>query len=68
MVNSVPSPGELSTEILPPKDSIILRETDKPNPVPLPGSLVVKKGSKISLIFSPGMPIPVSFRVIFTPD
>src|SRR5580765_4648259 len=36
---------------------------DRPSPVPLPNSLVVKNGSKILSITSAGMPLPVSSTV-----
>src|SRR6267142_1881723 len=39
----------------------------RPSPVPLPRSLVVKKGSKIRARSSGGMPLPVSLTVKRTP-
>src|SRR5512133_4121871 len=54
----VPTPGLLCTVILPPKPSMMRAEIARPRPVPLPGCLVVKKGSKIRVRFSSGMPLP----------
>jgi hypothetical protein len=48
----VPCPTVLSTAMLPPMLSTIMKLTASPSPVPLPGSLVVKNGSKIFLRFS----------------
>ena len=38
----------------------------RPRPVPLPGSFVVKNGSKIWLMISAVMPVPVSLTSIIT--
>ena len=40
--------------------------SDSPNPVPWPGGLVVKKGSKIRPLISEGMPGPLSVTVSWT--
>ena len=56
----VPLPNLLSTLICPPNFSMIPRETERPNPVPSPGGLVVKKGSNILARFSGGIPGPLS--------
>ncbi len=61
-VTVVPFPGALSISIFPPwarsMDSTIGR------PMPVPSSLVVKKGSKSLSMQSPGMPCPVSLNWI----
>jgi len=47
-LNVVPCPGSLSTEIVPPPLCFTIPKTvARPSPVPLPGSFVVKNGSKI---------------------
>src|SRR5882672_362369 len=45
--NVVPRPSSLSTRISPPWARMIPNVTARPSPVPLPGGLVVKNGSKI---------------------
>jgi hypothetical protein len=56
----LPFPMSLETLMKPPWLWMIPSEVESPRPVPLPMSLVVKKGSKIlSRIFA-GMPVPVS--------
>ena len=55
-----PRPTALSTSIAPPWALTMPWLTDRPSPVPLPTSLVVKNGSKIRCRFSSGMPQPVS--------
>ena len=49
---------------VPPWDSIMEWLIDNPNPVPLPTSLVVKKGCKILSRFSIGIPRPLSVTEI----
>ena len=43
----VPLPISLVADIVPPRLSTIMKLTERPRPVPLPGSLVVKKGSSV---------------------
>ena len=52
MVNSAPWPTWLATVIRPPSRKMIPWQMDNPNPVPWPGGLVVKNGSKIFGKFS----------------
>jgi len=47
VTNEEPLSISLSTIILPPSSSIIVKLTDKPRPVPFPIAFVVKNGSKI---------------------
>jgi hypothetical protein len=54
------------TSICPPNSSTMERDTEKPRPVPLSGSLVVKKGSNIRSRISVGMPPPLSAMSIRT--
>ena len=60
MTNSAPSPSVLRHSIVPPSFVISPKLSDSPSPVPTPGSLVVKNGSKIFSRSSAGMPLPVS--------
>ena len=62
----VPLPGSLVTSILPPSLSTWVFVTNNPSPVSFPGSFVVKKGSNIFPLISPGMPGPVSLNTILT--
>ena len=64
--NVVPNPRDVSTVIPPFTCSIICNTLDSPNPVPCPGSLVEKKGSKIRSTCWASMPIPVSLMSITT--
>jgi hypothetical protein len=59
--NVVPLPTSIDTLIAPPWDLTIPCTTANPKPVPLPGSLVVKLGSKIRLSTDDSMPWPVLF-------
>ena len=54
MWNVVPWPSWLSTVMVPPSDSMMLRHTASPSPVPSPTGLVVKNGSKMRSRFSGG--------------
>src|SRR6267378_4285643 len=56
----VPRPGSLSTRTVPCWAATSSCTMERPSPVPEPGGLVVKKGSKILLRFSLGMPQPLS--------
>src|SRR5262249_30599696 len=58
--NSVPSPRDEWTSIRPPWARMILYATWSPSPVPFPTGFVVKKGSKMRVRFSRGMPQPLS--------
>src|SRR5215469_17629324 len=61
----VPRPTKLSAASVPPCFSTTIeRAIARPCPVPLPTSLVVKKGSKIRSRFSGGMPQPLSSNAI----
>ena len=60
MRNLDPLPGSLSTARRPPPSSTMAFREESPRPVPLPGGLVVKKGSKIRSRVSGAMPTPVS--------
>src|SRR5207245_10867780 len=66
MRNVAPSPGALTTEIVPPCSLTIPYVMDKPRPVPFPTSLVVKNGSKIRRSSPDGIPCPVSTNAIST--
>ena len=57
---AVPSPSALSTPMKPPLCWTTPNTVESPRPVPLPGSLVVKKGSKILDRVAASMPTPVS--------
>lgn len=52
--------GVLRTVILPPKPSMMRDDIASPRPVPFPGCLVVKKGSKIFFKLASGIPQPLS--------
>ena len=56
----VPRPGAVSMAMVPLCSSITCRTMASPRPVPLPRSLVVKKGSKMWGSTSGEMPEPVS--------
>ncbi|VUD74664.1 hypothetical protein MET9862_05297 [Methylobacterium symbioticum] len=56
----VPWPTVLATSTSPPDCLAKPKTWDRPSPVPLPTSLVVKKGSKMRGSTSGGMPEPVS--------
>jgi hypothetical protein len=61
MMNSVNSPGSVSTSIRPPCCLTTMSWLiDSPRPVPSPAGLVVKKGLKIFALTSGGMPVPLS--------
>src|SRR5664279_5963885 len=62
----VPLPGSLDTSMCPPCLRMMPWVIDKPRPVPVPTGLVVKKGSKMRLMISCGMPEPVSLISIRT--
>src|ERR1022692_518065 len=62
----VPSPGRLSISMMPPCSITTLRAMARPSPVPLPGSLVVKKGSKTCSRCAGLMPHPLSPTVKLT--
>src|SRR5207249_1161837 len=64
--NVAPSPGGLTTEIVPPCSCMIPYVMDRPRPVPLPTSLVVKNGSKIRRPSPGGIPFPVSAKATST--
>ena len=64
--NVVPTSNSLATSMNPPCVLTIPNAVESPNPVPLPISLVVKKGSKILLMISGEMPCPVSATVTTT--
>ena len=59
-MNVVPRRSSLWTAIRPPLWCTIPNTVESPSPVPLPSSLVVKKGSKICALVSASMPEPVS--------
>src|SRR5439155_11175273 len=60
MRNVAPAPGWLTTEIVPPCSLMIPYVIERPRPVPLPTSLVVKNGSKIRRSSPGGIPCPLS--------
>src|SRR5205807_5933578 len=66
MRNVAPSPGGLTTEIVPPCSLTIPYVMDRPRPVPFPTSLVVKNGSKILCSRPGGMPGPESANATST--
>jgi hypothetical protein len=66
MLKVVPAPSSLLMEMFPPLSFTIPYTTDSPRPVPLPTSLVVKKGSKIFAFTSSVMPVPVSLTASIT--
>src|SRR6185369_14488906 len=59
-LKQLPSPTLLAAVIRPPNPSTIRAEIASPRPVPLPGGLVVKNGSKICFMDSSGIPVPLS--------
>jgi len=64
--NTLPESGELSTVMSPPASLATPSAIDKPSPVPLPRSLVVKKGSNTRNRVLSVMPLPSSFTVTRT--
>jgi hypothetical protein len=64
--NVAPCPTSLSTVMVPPCSSSVRRQSDRPSPVPSPGGLVVKKGSKIRACTAAGIPGPLSFTSMRT--
>ena len=62
----VPCPTWLQTSMPPPQVVTIPKTVDRPRPVPLCASLVVKKGSNRWPSTSVFMPHPVSVTVNFT--
>src|SRR5262249_34738985 len=67
MMNSVKTPGSVSTSILPPCCFTTMSWLiDSPSPVPSPAGLVVKKGLNIFSFTSLGMPVPLSRMRIST--
>ena len=59
-MNSVNSPGSVSTSIFPPWLRIMSIDRESPRPVPRFVGLVVKNGLKIFSTTSGGMPVPLS--------
>ena len=59
-VKVVPRPGALSTSIQPPAPDTKPYTMGRPRPVPFPGALVVKNGSKMRACVAGSMPLPVS--------
>src|SRR5208282_2416512 len=67
MKKVVPQPNSVSNQILPLCFlTITVCASERPCPVPLPTSLVVKNGSKILLRIASGIPAPVSDTQIST--
>src|SRR5262249_19768830 len=66
MWNAAPPSRAFSTQIVPLKLSTMLATIASPRPVPFPGSLVVKNGSKIFSRSAGGMPGPQSATTTFT--
>ena len=62
----VPRPGSEYTQMKPPACCTIPYTVARPSPVPLPGSLVVKNGSKILALVASSMPTPVSLTASIT--
>src|SRR5258705_8558743 len=61
ILNSVKSPGSVSTSMLPPCCFTIMSWLiDRPSPVPSPEGLVVKNGLNIFSLTSCEMPVPLS--------
>src|SRR5208283_2457282 len=60
MVNTAPPPGAEDTSMLPPCSRSTVLQMLSPRPVPRPGRLVVKKGSKMCARFSGAIPGPSS--------
>ena len=58
--NVVPSPSALRTEMCPPREVTMPWQIDRPRPVPTPGALVVKNGSKMRGRISGRIPSPLS--------
>ena len=56
----MPLPGSLYTVMWPPDCFMKPNTIERPRPVPLPCSLVVKNGSKMRVRMSGGMPVPES--------
>ncbi|MNG22188.1 hypothetical protein D3C84_1066470 [compost metagenome] len=67
-VNTVPSPTTVETSTLPPDCLAKPNTWDKPSPVPLPTSLVVKKGSKMCSSTGESIPVPVSAKAMAAKD
>src|SRR5271169_455859 len=66
-MNSVNTPGSVSTSKVPPCCLTTMSKlSDRPRPVPSPAGLVVKNGSKILARISPGIPVPLSRTRIST--
>src|SRR4051795_1021221 len=67
ILNSVNSPGLVSTSIVPPCCLTMMSWLiERPSPVPSPAGLVVKNGLKIFSVSSAGMPVPLSRTRIST--
>src|SRR5207253_859035 len=64
----VPRPGSLSTRTVPCCAATSSWTMERPSPVPEPGGLVVKKGSKIRERFSLVIPQPLSMTESSTPS
>ena len=62
----MPRPGSLYTQMYPPLCFTTPYTVARPNPVPLPFSLVVKKGSKMWDWVSAPIPIPLSVTASIT--
>jgi len=62
-----PEPGVFSTRISPSRLLTMSGQIGRPSPVPSPGGLVLKNGSKIRGRIAAGMPAPLSLTVISTP-
>src|SRR5690606_39536213 len=62
----VPRPGLLLSQTVPPDCEMIPYTIASPSPVPLPGGLVVKKGSNARATAAASMPTPVSVTEIST--
>src|SRR5580692_3423986 len=61
ILNSVNSPGLVSTSIVPPCCLTMMSWLiERPSPVPSPAGLVVKNGLNIFSLTSAGMPVPLS--------
>jgi PAS domain S-box-containing protein len=60
------APGALSTWMWPLLCCTIPNTVERPSPVPLPSSFVVKKGSKIRSRVAASMPVPVSVTASMT--
>ena len=65
-MNVDPLPGVVSPWICPPDWATILNTVESPSPVPCPGALVVKKGSKMRTLVASSIPVPVSVMAIRT--